>query len=266
VANGRWELVQPKVFRLSGAARTAEQALMAACLSAGIQAQASHRSAAWMWDLMDGPPDRPEVSVPPSRRPVLWEAIAHRPSDLDPNRMVMRQGIPCCDPLRTVFDLAGVVGPESLSQVIDRALSSRLVDASGIHAEIDRRAVKGRKGSTMIRRLMIERGLHGGPDASALEIEASKLFKRWGIHVQGREVCLYADGRYRIDFILAPTVAVEVDGFAHHWSPEAKRHDEERRNRIRLDGTFLLVYTWRDIRFDERRVVSEIMTALRQAA
>jgi very-short-patch-repair endonuclease len=59
---------------------------------------------------------------------------------------------------------------------------------------------------------------------------------------------------------------IEVDGFAYHWSPEAKAYDEARRNRLRLGGSFLLVYSWRDICFDGRRVAQEALVALRRFA
>jgi hypothetical protein len=70
------------------------------------------------------------------------------------------------------------------------------------------------------------------------------------------------DDRYRLDYMLLPPVAMEVDGYAHHWSPEAKAADEARRNQLRLGGLFLLVYTWVDLRAEQRRMYQEITTAL----
>ena len=92
------------------------------------------------------------------------------------------------------------------------------------------------------------------------------LLDRWGIPVTGHEVKAGPDDRYRVDFTLLPPVAMEVDGYTHHWSPEAKAHDEARRNRLRLDGVFLLVYTWIDIRRDQFRVHRELTTALTRYA
>lgn len=86
------------------------------------------------------------------------------------------------------------------------------------------------------------------------------------VPVPGREVRAGPDGRYRIDISLVPPVMVEVDGFAFHWSPEAKAYDESRRNQLRLSGVFLLVYTWRDIRFEAPRVAREVLAALTRHA
>jgi hypothetical protein len=66
--------------------------------------------------------------------------------------------------------------------------------------------------------------------------------------------------------MLIPPVAMEVDGYTHHWSPEAKAHDEARRNQLRLDGIFLLVYTWIDIRHDQYRMHRDLTTALTRYA
>ena len=101
----------------------------------------------------------------------------------------------------------------------------------------------------------------GGPEPSVLEAEALRLFRRMGIPVLGREVVCGPDGRYRIDFLIGAGLVVEVDGYAYHWSPEAKRHDDTRRNRLRLEGWVVLVYSWLDIRRDGRRVGREIASA-----
>ena len=58
---------------------------------------------------------------------------------------------------------------------------------------------------------------------------------------------------------------MEIDGYTHHWSPEAMAHDEARRNRLRLDGIFLLVYTWLDVRCPVR-MYRELTTALARYA
>jgi len=155
-----------------------------------------------------------------------------------------------------------VVEADQVEAAVDLALSSRLVTAEGLEAETTRRGGRGRRGTSTVRRMLSDRGLSGGPTASVLEAETSRLLARWRIAVTGREVKVYEDGRYRIDFLLSPILVVEVDGFAYHWSPEAKRYDEERRNRLRLGGMFVLVYTWRDVHFDERRVAWEILAAL----
>ena len=55
-------------------------------------------------------------------------------------------------------------------------------------------------------------------------------------------------------------VFVEVDGFAYHWTPEQKRYDDKRRNELRLLGYEILVYDWKAVMDEPRRVVKETKT------
>ena len=61
--------------------------------------------------LIDRPPPTPELTVPAGdqhgRRPK--GIIVHQSADLDPHPTVVRRGIPCTDPLRTLVDLGAVV-------------------------------------------------------------------------------------------------------------------------------------------------------------
>jgi hypothetical protein len=267
LASGEWEVVHRGVYRLRSSPPAFEQLALAACLAAGPQAVASHETAAWLWDLTGRtPPRTPAVTVPRPAHPRLSNAVVHRPRDLDPARTVYHRNIPCTDPIRTLVDLAGVVGAAHITAAVDRALARGLLSTEAIRAEMARRASRGRSGIRALSEILTDRGLIGVPEPSVLEAEALRLFAKWGIVVQSREVRSGPDGRYRLDFVLTPPVAVEVDGYAYHWSPEAKAHDEARRNQLRLSGIFLLVYTWRDIRHEPARVGREVKAALRRYA
>lgn len=261
LTSGEWERVHPSVYRLASSPGSYEQSLLAACLAAGARAVASHEGAAWMWRMLPERPRRPSITVPPQHHPRLNGVAVHRLNDLDQQRVIVRRGIPCTDPLRTLVDLAAVAESVTTVEALDRTLVSKLTDVQAIDAELERRGGHGRRGVAPLRQILIDRGMTGGPTPSALEAAALQLMRRWGIPVRGREV-VTDGGRYRIDFLLTETIAVEVDGYAFHWSPEAKSRDEERRNRLRLRGMTVLVYTWRDIFYDERRVATEIMSAL----
>ncbi len=104
------------------------------------------------------------------------------------------------------------------------------------------------------------------PRASVLERYTARLLDQWGSPIVGREVKTGPDDRYRLDFMLLHPVAMEIDGYTHHWSPEAAAHDHARRNELRLGGLFLLEYTWIDVRADQLRMYQEITTALARYA
>jgi hypothetical protein len=260
VATGVWQRLGKHVIRLAGSPASPHQLLMAACLEAGPGAVASHQSAAWLWGLMSVPKRHAVTIRRNSRGSVQWAEV-HRTRDL-PHPGPLRAGIPCTNPLRALVDLAGVEGLETVELALDRALAARLVTVQGVMAEIDRLGSNGRRGVGLLRRVLVQRGYVGAPHPSVLESRMLRLLDRSGIQVLGTEVWVGEDGRYRVDTALTDELMVEVDGYAYHHTPEQKAEDERRRNRIRLGGRFLLVYTWRDVVYDSGRVIAEIRRAL----
>lgn len=172
--------------------------------------------------------------------------------------------MPCTDPLRTVVDLAGSASAGATRSAIDRGLASRLFTVEALNAEMERLSRRGRRGVGPLRADLQARGMVAGPNPSVLESETLRLLRRNLIEPLACEVRWAAAGRtYRVDVALTAHTAMEVDGFAYHSSPEAKAHDEERRNALRLGGLFLLVYTWRHIRRDGPQVIAEVRSAIR---
>jgi hypothetical protein len=259
---GEWVAVFRGVYRSVVFPESFEQRLMAALLAAGPGAVVSHASAAWVWGFKKELPRLPSLTVPPPRHLCLPAVEVHRQNDLHHGRISHWRNFDVTDPLRTLVDLGAVVSRQELAGAIDNALVSKLVTVEGIECELERRAAPGRRGVRPLRALLAERGMTGAPQPSALEAETFALLARWKIPVVGREVRVGLGGRYRVEFSLQPPVMLEVDGYAYHWSPEAKAYDEARRNQLRLSGIFLLVYTWRDIRFDGDRVGRETWAAI----
>lgn len=265
VLTGRWVAIHPGVYAVATSPDTPQRRLMAACLAGGPTAAASHLSAAWVLGLSDTPPARPAITVPVTVARRLAGVDVHRSRDLDPARILERRAIPYTDALRVMTDLAAELDADRLNRILDRALAGGTVTIEGLLAEVARRSRPGRRGPGQLRRLLRERGLAGGPAPSVLEAETVRLLRAWNIPVLAREVRAGPAGRYRIDFVIAPRLAVEVDGYAYHWSPEDKAYDDARRNRLRADGWTILVYDWRAVRFEPQRVAAEIRAAVRAA-
>jgi len=260
VAGGDWQRMGRRVIRLAGSPATPEQRLMAACLEAGPTAVASHRSAAWLWGLARCP-ERPAITVARTLPSRVEGAQVHRPTVL-PDHICVIRNIPCTDPLRTLRDMAGVCSAETLDDAIDAALARRLVTVAALEAEIDRSARQGRTGVGVLRQAIRRRGMSGVPNPSVLESRVLRLLRRIGINPIAVEVKMGPEGRYRVDTLLDPNVAMEVDGYTYHAAPELKAEDERRRGRLRLDGTFVLVYDWAEVLRDERRIGAECREAV----
>lgn len=263
IASGEWERVGKHVVRMVASPANPEQSLIAACIEAGPDAVASHQSAAWLWELAP-PPSRHSVTVPRSRCVGVSWADVHRMGAGVPFP-VSRRHIPVTNPARTLVDFASVADQSVLDFAVDRALARQLLTVDGIVAEIEREGRSGRRGIRALRDSLRRRGLIGAPNPSVLESQLLRLLRLNRIEPVAVEVQLDARGHYRIDAAVAEEVLVEVDGYAYHHSPEQKAEDERRRNRIRLTGKFLLVYTWRDVVHDGSRVVEEVRDALAQS-
>jgi very-short-patch-repair endonuclease len=167
--------------------------------------------------------------------------------------------------LRTIIDVAAVCTPDELEQIVDRALASQLVSLEAISAELVRIAAPGRPGILALRSALSWRSPAGITHSSVLESRALRLLHRAGLRPLAVEAKAPDDLRYRVDILLRPGLAMEVDGYSYHHSPEQMTEDARRRNRLLASGTRVLVYTWRDITHDGHRVIAELRNALAQA-
>src|SRR5262245_61235543 len=80
--NGSFELVRPNVYLLAGAPRSYEQGLLAAVLSAGENAAASHVCAGRVWTCRYTDDATYELTVPRPRMPKLEGVRVHSSSVL----------------------------------------------------------------------------------------------------------------------------------------------------------------------------------------
>jgi hypothetical protein len=262
VRAGEWEVLFSNVYRLAGAPRGPEQVVLAACLAAGPLAVASHESAAWLWGLLERPSSMPTVTLPRPARSTIAGIRFCRSGDLDLLRIIEHRRIPCTDPLRTLIDLASRVDSATLDEAVDRALARRLVTVGGLVKEVERLARPGRLGAAPLRAALRRRGFVGAPRPSVLESRTARAFRTHGVRLPPAEVTVGPEGEYRLDYALVETrVALEVDGYVWHFSPEHKRRDEGRRRRLVLDGWRPLVYTWVDVKQEPARMAREYLTA-----
>jgi hypothetical protein len=85
ITAGRWQRVHPGVSVIAGTGPDPRRALMAGCLSLGDRSVASHRSAAWLWQLSgfaEVAPS-PEFLVPLAVSTTPRELLVHRTDRLE---------------------------------------------------------------------------------------------------------------------------------------------------------------------------------------
>lgn len=263
VAERRLLSVQPGVFRVAGSPETWHQGLLAAALSA--DAIVSHRSAAELWGLIQ-PAGYIDVSVKPPSHPRLRPpAIAHRILDLHPELAVERVGLRLTDPTRTIIDLGLVLPTWAVRDSLSRGLTTRLFQVDEVERLRDALGRQGRNGTGVVRELLDERLLTMGDEESLLEKRFLDLVRRHGVPPHSFQFEVWHGGRFiaRVDAAYPDRkLAIEVDGFAHHSSPDALQRDRTRQNRLVALGWTVLRFTWDDVVRRPAMVAKEIREAV----
>lgn len=262
-----WYRVHPGVYSVAGpvGGDAPERALLGACLAAGPGAVASHRSAAWLWDLLPPPPG-PEITVPRDGPHAVGGVIVHRPRDLERGAVLRatarRRRVPVTSPPRTIVDIAAVVGPGTLARAFAAAVTRRYVTLATMQDVLEHARLRGVPGVRNLRRVLAAWGTSPVP-ASVLERRMEELLLAHGLHGAVREHPVGPGDRYRADFaFVAPRLLIEVDGFRTHGSRDAFQADVTRQNRIVAAGWTPLRYTWWDLKNRPDEVAAEIAGVL----
>lgn len=259
LALGLWERAHVDVYRVAGAPATAESRMLAACLSTGADAAASHRAAAWLWD-MNGPfAGWVEISMPRERATELIGVVTHKSSDLVPDDVTVRRGIAVTKPARTLVDLGAVCSRRLVDQAIDSALAKKLTTLDGLYWMLARVARKGRSGAGVLRRCLEWR--FGVPE-SVLEGLYLQIVRDFDLPVPIVQYEIRVNGRdRRIDAAHpACNLAVELDGAEKRMSPAALQDDLTRQNDLVDAGFTVLRFTFGDLTLRRAEVAHRVRT------
>lgn len=238
--------------------------LRAALVAAGPGAVVSHRSAAWLWRLIEPAPPLPIITIPHVRHVSRPLGVVHLTRNPPAHRQ--HRDFPVTDPLRTLVDIAATTGGKPLDVLIDRALSLGLVSVGRLDVATRPQPRQRQPGVGNLRRRLALRGHIEAPTPSVLEAHMGRLLRRLE-HVHGipppRPELTVDGGRYRLDYAWPGLgLALEVDGYVWHASAEQVRNDHDRRNRLALDWTFL-IFTWTQVLHEGEDVMDQIATAYR---
>ena len=274
--SGTWVRVLSGVYMESTVRLTPRRRHVAGLLACGAGAVLSHASAAWIWGIVDDPPEHVHVTVAAHKNPRPAGIRVHRAAV--PPAGVVHDGLRCTDPIRTLVDVAATpISDSMLDTAVDSAIARGIADDRRLTAVLypqastvggpvdrgDRQVATGSRrrpwGAERLARSLERRGLVGARQPSVLEARADRLFKRYGITGFTAQHEVF-DGACRLDY--ADEIAkldVEVDGFAFHRTPEQLQHDTRRRNRLTDNGWTVMVYLWRDIVERPDEVAREIL-------
>lgn len=264
VASGRLIPVQDGVYRTFGTRADWSQSLLAACLAAGPDAVASHRSAAQLWGLLDEATVI-ELTVPYEACPVPRRTRLHRSTDLQPGHITVRQGIPATKPARTLVDL-GAVAPFGVVAVASEVAVTRGLASVGAQREmLSEVGRRGRRGCGVLRAVLDQRALKMVRSASVLESFFARLVQEFGAERLEYQVEVMVDGRRRfLDFAVTDAMlGVEIDGEEFHGTLSARIADRRRTNELATVGYQIVRYGSDELRRSPRRVLAEIAQVVR---
>lgn len=259
--------LQRNVYAMPGAPVTYHQEVLAAVLSAGPGAVASHRTAANLLGVARrDAAEIVEITVPRLRNRKPVGAIVHRIEDLTPEHCVVIDGIPCTGPLRLMVDLGAVEPRHVVEDVLERALTAGLVTIRGVEWMLTELSQKGRAGCGVIRKILDERALGSAVADGLLEPRMARIFRRFGIPMPMFQYELRtASGLFvaRFDFAY-PHIkhGFEVDGYETHGSPSAMARGFDRDRAARREGWEVDHFMWSHVVRRQKYVAEVILDVL----
>ena len=194
--------------------------------------------------------------------------VIHTSEQLEPLDRETVAGLPVTAPARTLIDLAAMAPRDVLTAALDGALRDGLISEEFLHGRINALRGKGRYGIPtlleVIEGIEITRGAH-----SWLEREVLRMLDAAGVplpmpqQVLGRR----GDRLIRVDFRFPRTpLVVEALGYRWHRTGAQMRIDAERMNRLTMDGSVVLQFTYSHVVERPDYVVQGIVEALRVCA
>ena len=268
VASGQWVRVFNYAFRVSGAPRTWEGDLLAACWAGGFRAVASHGSAAALWGLPGGRRNVVEITCPRWRRAKHDGLIVHESKALDPIELTIRNGMPVTCPEITLLHLAAVSSPALVEMALDNAESRELVTRKSVKAMLKRQGRRGRNGVGVLRPFV--RGKRPGrrPPDSPMETRLIQVLRRNGFPEPVPQFDIYDDDGHfvaRVDAAFPQwRIGIEYESGEHHKGNLALERDSSRRNRIWAANWIPHTATRRDIANGGVELCSAIRAAQRR--
>jgi very-short-patch-repair endonuclease len=174
-------------------------------------------------------------------RNVVWHESFH----LTERDVTELDGIPVTRPMRTFLDLAVVLDPKPLEQVLNDGMHRNLLSIPAIWRRWEQLGPL-RHGAGKVRALLERYTADERPTESVLETLYFQLLRENGIATPTKQLVMRGVGR--IDFAYPDLkVSIELDGGRFHSSREAQERDRAKSNDLVAAGWRVLRFTWDDV-------------------
>ncbi len=258
LANGTWIPVIEGVYRILHLTSWRDRIAAAA---AGLpNAVASHQSASRLLSFPMAQAGAVIVSVH-TRTTHIWPgATVRRCADFSPSDITSVDRIPTTSPVRTLFDLAGVLPERAFVDLADTLASTGVITIPRLSRMAERLCRRGKTGSAAVRRYLEERG--DGAAASPLETRAVALLRAAGLS-PAVEYPIPWSPNERFDIAFPEErVAIELDSVQWHATPDRFQADRRRDREALLHDWKVLRFTWRDVEDQPSGMVAIVIRML----
>jgi predicted transcriptional regulator of viral defense system len=250
---GRLHRVHQGIYSLTPGAMMERGAFMAAVLACGPDAVLSHRSAAYLWGLVDEWDLPIDVTAPNRRGRSPVGVAAHRDGSLRPVDKTVRFGIPCTSLARTLLDHAGVAQEWEVRRAVAQAEVLRLLHRPTMWALLKR--CRRRRGVARLR--LVLDTVHPQTKRTRSELERLFLVMCTKGRVPEPEVNVWisaADGkRYQADFLWwDDRLIIEADSRRFHDTDSAFVKDRKREQQLQLARWRVSRCTWEQVEQEPR--------------
>jgi very-short-patch-repair endonuclease len=262
LAGRAWRRIGPAIYVWSGLRTGPALALAATQRRLTFPAVFSGLTAAWLHGLDAESPEPIEVTVPAGCGTSGRVGMLIRRAILASDEIVTRHGVPTTSGLRTLADLSLRLPLSEAVVVADSAYRLELIKPADVEMWVAKHA--GRKGVRRMRQIL---DLAEPASESPMESRLRMLLVLSGMPRPQVQAELSDDlGRFvaRADLYYPQRrLAIEYDGATHR---DSLLEDNRRQNRLLSAGYRLLRFASGDVLRAPQTVVSEVRSALSQAA
>jgi predicted transcriptional regulator of viral defense system len=265
-AAGRLYRIHQTVYSLTPRVLTQRGKFLAAVLACGPGAVLSHRSAAYLWGLVDSWEAPIDVTAPNRRGRSPEGVAAHKDGSLQPIDKTTVHGIPCTTVARTILDFAGVEPEWKVRKAVAEAEVLQILDKAKLRALLKRS--RRRRGVARLR--LILDTIH--PQTKRTRSELERLFL--GMCTKGSvpepEVNVWLSApngkRYQADFLWRDQrLIVEADSRRFHDTDTAFVEDRKRQQQLELAGWRVSRCTWEEVEREPGRLAITVKGLISRA-
>jgi very-short-patch-repair endonuclease len=262
---GRLHRIHQRVYSLTPGVMTQRGKFMAAVLACGPGAVLSHRSAAYLWGLINDWGEPIDVTAPNRRGRSPAGVAAHRDGALQPIDKSMLHGVPCTSLARTLLDYAARAPDWELRRAVAQAEVLGVLDPGAMRSVLKR----GRRRRGVARLRLILDTIH--PETRRTRGDLERLFLTMCVReaLPQPEVNIWLDvpggAPLQADFLWREAcLIVEADSRGYHDTASAFEYDRKRGQRFELGGWRVSRCTWAQVEREPRRVAATIRAVLAQ--